>query len=168
VRNDIIDTMHRALPNHGLAEERGVGQFVCHGKGSDEKVVGRVIGKGPTGDEMSERVYLAVDGVDGSASPHEVRQPDRIEELRRGTIVEAAPAVFGPKASDQNSAIMAEDNGDLYQPSRHRDRIRASLERQGQGTRRLSSAPASAAWKPCSGPAMWSASTQITGSSRKT
>jgi hypothetical protein len=43
-RHDIIDTIHRALADHELAEERGMDQYVCHGKGSGEKVVGRVIG----------------------------------------------------------------------------------------------------------------------------
>jgi type IV secretory pathway VirD2 relaxase len=31
-RNDIIKTMHRALAEHGLAEERGPSQYVTHGK----------------------------------------------------------------------------------------------------------------------------------------
>jgi hypothetical protein len=34
-------------------------------QGAGEPVVGRVIGKGLTGDEMGERVYLVTKGVDG-------------------------------------------------------------------------------------------------------
>jgi type IV secretory pathway VirD2 relaxase len=64
LRQDIVNTMHRALEDHGLAEQRGVGQYAIHGKGSGEKVVGRVVGKGLAGDEMSERIYLVFDGVD--------------------------------------------------------------------------------------------------------
>ena len=32
--------------------------------GNGEKVIGRVVGKGLAGDEMSERVYLVIDGID--------------------------------------------------------------------------------------------------------
>src|SRR5215470_13698239 len=64
-RNDIIKTMHRALASHGLEEERGIEQYVRHGARPDEKIVGRVLAKGLAGDEMDERVYLVIDGVDG-------------------------------------------------------------------------------------------------------
>ena len=56
-RVDIIKTMHRALADHGLADERGVSQYVPHGSRTAEPVVGRVLGKGLAGDEMGERVY---------------------------------------------------------------------------------------------------------------
>ena len=55
-RHDIVDTIHRALADHGLAEERGIDRYVLHGTGLGERVVGRVIGKGLAGDEMGERV----------------------------------------------------------------------------------------------------------------
>ena len=45
---------------------------------------------------------------------------------------EAAPAASGPRPSDRNIAVMAEDNGGLYQPSRHVERVREILERQGK------------------------------------
>jgi type IV secretory pathway VirD2 relaxase len=131
-RQDIIDTMHRALADHGLAEERGVDRYVCHGKGAGEKVVGRVIGKGLAGEEMGERVYLVIDGVDSRVHHMEFANPAHIDEVRRGMIVEAAPAAFGPRASDRNIAVMAEDNGGLYQPSRHAERVREILEQQGK------------------------------------
>ena len=82
-RGDIIKTMHRALADHGLAEERGVSQYVPHGSRTAEPVIGRVLGKGLAGDEMGERVYLVVDGVDGRvhhlgvrrSCPHRGRAP---------------------------------------------------------------------------------------------
>ena len=64
-RNDIIKTMHRALAAHGLEEERGIDQYVRHGARPDEKIIGRILAKGLAGDEMDERVYLVIDGVDG-------------------------------------------------------------------------------------------------------
>src|SRR5208283_2152795 len=45
-RGDIIKTMHQALTGHGLAEERGVSQYVPHGDRLTEPVIGCVIGKG--------------------------------------------------------------------------------------------------------------------------
>jgi type IV secretory pathway VirD2 relaxase len=131
-RRDIIETMHRALADHGLAEGRGMDQYICHGKGAGEKVVGRVIGKGLAGQEMGERVYLVVDGVDGRVHHMEFADPAYTDEVRRGMIVEAAPAASGPRPSDRNIAVMAEDNGGLYQPSRHVERVREMLQQQGK------------------------------------
>jgi type IV secretory pathway VirD2 relaxase len=131
-RQDIINTMHRALEDHGLAEQRGVGQYAIHGRGSGEKVVGRVIGKGLAGDEMGERVYLVVDGVDGRVHHVEFPDPARIDEVRPGMIVEAAPAVFGPRPSDRNIAMMAQQSDGIYLPRWHVDRIRDHFEREGK------------------------------------
>ena len=41
-RNEVIKTIHRALANNGLADERGVGQYL-RGEGSGEKIAGRVL-----------------------------------------------------------------------------------------------------------------------------
>jgi hypothetical protein len=124
--------MHRALEDHGLAEQRGVGQYAIHGQGSGETVVGRVIGKGLAGDEMGERVYLVVDGMDGRVHHMEFPDPARIEEVRPGMIVEAAPAVFGPRPSDRNIAMMAQQSDGIYLPRWHVDRIRDHFEREGK------------------------------------
>jgi hypothetical protein len=55
-----------------------------------------------------------------------------VDEVRRGMIVEATPVVAGPRGSDRNIAIMAEGHDDIYQPSRHLDRIRDRFETQGK------------------------------------
>ncbi|MBG0810430.1 relaxase/mobilization nuclease and DUF3363 domain-containing protein [Methylosinus sp. H3A] len=130
-RNEAIETIRRALAGHGLADERGGAQYACHGETGKEQIVGRVLAKGLAGDEMSERVYLVVDGVDGRVHHMEFADPIRIEEVGRGMIVEAAPAVSGPRPADRNIAIVAEDDG-LYRPSAHLERIRESFERQGK------------------------------------
>jgi len=131
-RNDIVDTIHRALADHGLAEERGIDQYTLHGTGLGERVVGRVIGKGLAGDEMGERVYLVIDGIDGWVHHMEFADATRIDEVRRGVIVEAVPAVVGPRPSDRNIAILAEDGAGIYRPHRHAELIRESFERQGK------------------------------------
>ena len=122
-RGDIIKTMHRALADHGLAEERGVSQYVPHGSRTAEPVIGRVLGKGLAGDEMGERVYLVVDGVDGRVHHLEFADPARIEDVRRGMIVEVAPMVARPRAADLNIADMTDEAG-IYRPSAHLQRAR--------------------------------------------
>lgn len=131
-RGDIIKTMHRALTDHGLAEERGVSQYASHRGKLTEPVIGHVIGKGLAGDEMSERVYLVVDGVDGRVHYMEFADASRIEDIGRGMIVEATPAVAGPRASDRNIAMVADGDGGSYRPSRHLDQVRDRLEATGK------------------------------------
>ena len=132
-RNDIIKTMHQALADHGVAEFRSIDGYAIHRSSTGgEKVIGRVVGKGLAGDEMSERVYLVIDGIDARVHHIEFPDPARLEEVRPGMIVEAAPAVAGPRNSDRNIAIVAEDGQGIYQPSRHFERIRDSFERQGK------------------------------------
>jgi type IV secretory pathway VirD2 relaxase len=131
-RGDIIKTMHRALADHSLAEARGPSQYLLHGDRSGEPIIGSVIGKGLAGDEMGERVYLIVDGVDGRVHHVEFSDATRVEDIRRGMIVEAAPLVAEPRAADRNIAIVAEGDRGVYRPSRHLDLIRDSFERQGK------------------------------------
>jgi type IV secretory pathway VirD2 relaxase len=131
-RNEAINSIHRALTRNGLAEERGAGQFALHGEGLGEKIVGRVLTKGLAGDEMGERVYLIVDGIDGRVHHMEFKDPSRIEELGRDMIVEAAPVVSGPRPADRNIASNVEGDNGIYQPSRHLERVRDSYERQGK------------------------------------
>ena len=131
-RNEVINSIHRALTKNGLAEERGVGQFALHGEGSGQKIVGRVLAKGLAGDEMGERVHLIVDGIDGRVHHIEFKDPNRIEEVGRDMIVEATPVVSGPRPADRNIAANAADGDGLYRPSRHLELIRDSFERQGK------------------------------------
>ena len=127
-RGDVIKTMHRALADHGLAETRGVGQYVRHGSSIDQSVIGRVLAKGLAGDEMGERIYLVIDGVDGRVHHLEFADPSGIEEIRRGMIVEADPTVSGPRSADRNIAVNAAEEGGVYRPSRHLARITDSFE----------------------------------------
>jgi hypothetical protein len=133
-RTEVINTIHRALTKNGLAEERDVGQFALHGEGSGLKIVGRVLAKGLAGDEMGERVHLIVDGIDGRVHHIEFKDANRIEDVGRDMIVEAAPVVSGSRPADRNIASNAEEDNDngIYRPSRHLERVRDSFERQGK------------------------------------
>jgi type IV secretory pathway VirD2 relaxase len=129
-RTDVIKTMHQALGDHGLAEARGVGQYVIHGSLMDHSVVGRVLAKGLAGDEMGERIYLVIDGVDGRVHHLEFADPSGIEEVGRGMIVEAVPPVPGPGSADRKIAVNANEEGGVYRPSQHLARIKDSFEQQ--------------------------------------
>ncbi len=129
-RGDVIKTLHRALADHGLAEARGGGQYVRHGGSMDQSVVGRVLAKGLAGDEMGERIYLVIDGVDGRVHHLEFADPSGIEEVGRGMIVEAVPTVSGPRSADRNIAVNATEEGGVYRPSQHLARIKDSFEQQ--------------------------------------
>jgi hypothetical protein len=131
-RNVVINSIHWALARNGLAEERRLSQFALHGEGSGQKIVGRVLAKGLAGDEMGERVYLVVDGIDGRVHHMEFKDPARIKEVARDMIVEAGPAVSGPRPGDRNIAANASEDDGLYRPSQHLERVRDSLERRGK------------------------------------
>jgi type IV secretory pathway VirD2 relaxase len=131
-RNDIIKSIHRALAAHGLEEERGMDQYVRHGARPDEKVAGRVLAKGLAGDEMGERAYLVIDGLDGRV--HHVEFPDgsHLKDAGQGMIVEVTPATSGPRAADRNIALNVGETDGIYRPSRHLERIRQPFEREGR------------------------------------
>jgi hypothetical protein len=95
--------MHRALEDHGVASERGPGQYAMHGGKVGEPIIGRVIGKGLAGDEMGDRLHLVIDGVDGRAHYVETTDHSKLDEIGRGHIVALEPARIrtgrGPRIS---------------------------------------------------------------------
>ena len=130
-RGDIIKTMHRALADHGLADERAPAQYVTHGKQITEPIVGRVLAKGLAGDELGDRLHLVIDGVDGRTHYVETADAARLEDIRRGHIVslDPAPTKAEPRAADLNIRDMAAMRGGVYRPSEHLEAARAEIER---------------------------------------
>ncbi|MER9902688.1 DUF3363 domain-containing protein [Mesorhizobium sp. M0130] len=132
-RNDIIKTMHRALEEHGLADERGAAQYVMHRKTITEPVVGRVLAKGLAGDEMSDRLSLVIDGVDGRTHYVETADTAKFDDVQRGHIVALDPILpkQEPRAADRNISVVAGEGG-IYRPSQHLDAIRETFLGQGK------------------------------------
>lgn len=83
-----------------------------------QPVIGRVIGNRLT-DELSDRVALIVDGVDGRTQ--HVALSDRVvaADAPIGSIVEISRAPAGQRPADRNIAALATDTG-VYRPSEHR------------------------------------------------
>jgi type IV secretory pathway VirD2 relaxase len=131
-RGDIIKTMHRALADHGLAEERGTAQYATHGKQITERIVGRVLAKGLAGDELGDRLHLVIDGVDGHTHYVETADASRLAEIRRGHIVALDPVATKaePRPADVNIQIVAEANGGIYRPSLHLEATRDIIEQR--------------------------------------
>ena len=116
-RGDIIRTMQRELTARGL--ERPPADRVVHGDSLAEPgVVGRVIARGLS-DEMADRQYLLVDGIDGRLHHIDIGRGDAVEPLPEGAIVRIRPREVGPRASDRMVAEVAEANGGRYSVDLH-------------------------------------------------
>lgn len=132
-RNDIIKTMHRALEEHGLADERGPAQYAMHRRTITEPVVGRVLAKGLAGDEMSDRLSLVIDGVDGRTHYVETADAAKLDDIQRGHIVALDPMLpkQEPPAADRNISSVAGQDG-IFRPSQHLEAIREAFLQQGK------------------------------------
>jgi hypothetical protein len=108
-RGDIIRTMQRAMG--GVQRDLAVFEPETDAR----TVVGRVAAKGLS-DELNEKGYLVVDGVDGKA--HYIALPARSEltQYPVGAVVEARRSVK-VRAADKNIAALAVD--DLYRTDHH-------------------------------------------------
>jgi hypothetical protein len=111
-RGDIIRTMHRAL----RGQRRELALF---GVGSEAiPIVGRILATGYV-DELEERAYVIVDGIDGRAHHVSLGQAD-LSELPVGGIVEARPTPL--RAADRNIAAISKDG--VYLTEEHRAHLR--------------------------------------------
>jgi type IV secretory pathway VirD2 relaxase len=131
-RNDVIKIMYRALEDHGIADERAPYQYVTHGKTITEPIAGRVLGKGLAGNEMTDRLYVVIDGVDGHTHYIETADASKLDEIKRGHIVALDPVLPNtePKPSDLNIRDIAGGSG-IYRPSEHLKAARAKIEHAG-------------------------------------
>ncbi|WP_245436528.1 DUF3363 domain-containing protein [Mesorhizobium tamadayense] len=130
-RNDIIKTIHRALADHGIAEERGPSQYVTHGQEISEPILGRVLDKGLAGDGLDGGLYVVIDGVDGRTHYVETSDDAKLDDVRRGHIValEPLPTKAEPRKADLNIRDMAAEHGGIYRPSEHLEAARSQIER---------------------------------------
>ncbi|WP_265518223.1 DUF3363 domain-containing protein [Nitratireductor luteus] len=132
IRNDIIKTMHRAVKAHNLSEERSPGSYAMHGASIKDSIIGRVLAKGLAGDEMSDRLHVVIDGVDGRVHYVEMAGAAKLNDIGKGHIVALEPvqAKTEPRPADINIRDAADESG-LYRPSRHREQARDKIERMG-------------------------------------
>ncbi|ERW07670.1 type VI secretion protein [Pseudomonas aeruginosa] len=108
-RGDIIRTMQRAMS--GQPRELSVFE-----PGDDGRtIVGRVAAKG-LADELHDRGYLVIDGVDGKAHYVALNARDELANYPTGAVVEVKGSA-DVRAADKNIAALASDG--LYRADHH-------------------------------------------------
>ncbi|HVL40006.1 MAG TPA: relaxase/mobilization nuclease RlxS, partial [Fimbriimonadaceae bacterium] len=117
-RGDIIRTMQRALAEARI--ERAPSEQTIFGAdastGAD--LVGRVVERGLS-DELRDRHYLVVDGIDGRAHYVDLGRGDRTEPLPIGAIVRISRSVAEVRATDRKVAEIAAAHGGRYSVDLH-------------------------------------------------
>jgi type IV secretory pathway VirD2 relaxase len=108
-RGDIIRIMQRAM----RGEPRELAVFEPEGEG--RTIVGRVAAKG-LADELRDRGYLVIDGVDGKAHYVALNARDELVNYSIGVVVEVKGSA-NVRAADENIAALASDG--LYRTDHH-------------------------------------------------
>ncbi|UQD76174.1 relaxase/mobilization nuclease and DUF3363 domain-containing protein [Bradyrhizobium japonicum] len=119
-RGDIIKTMHREMAAAGVT--RAAGDYaIFDPQGSTHRLVGRVVGEG-FADELTERRYVVIDGVDGRTHYAEIGAVGVNDEPPvRNTILELKSRVAEPRAIDRTIAEIAARHGGVYSDQLHRE-----------------------------------------------
>lgn len=112
-RGDIIRTMQRAM--RGEPRELAVFEPGQNAHGSGHTILGRVAAKG-LADELRDRGYLVIDGVDGKAHYVALNAHDELANYPTGAVVEVKGSV-DVRAADSNIAALASDG--LYRTDHH-------------------------------------------------
>ncbi|WP_157220455.1 relaxase/mobilization nuclease RlxS [Flavisphingomonas formosensis] len=117
-RGDIIRTMQRELTARKL-ERPWLGRSLFGaGEGDPEPIIGRVIARG-LADELRDRHYLLVDGVDGHAHYVDIGRGDATAPLAEGAIVRVSARKLEIREVDRTVADVAAANGGQYTPDLH-------------------------------------------------
>jgi type IV secretory pathway VirD2 relaxase len=117
-RGDIIKTLHRALAREGLARAAIDHRIYDPTDANAGRLVGRVVARGLS-DEINDRHYLIVDGIDGRTHYVEIGKADAIDPAREGAIVAIGPRLAEPRAVDRTVAEVAAANGGRYDVTIH-------------------------------------------------
>ncbi len=113
-RGDILRTMQRAL----CGQPRELALFNADSRATP--IIGRIVATGYL-DELAERAYVIVDGIDGRAHHVPLGQAD-LSEFPVDGIVEVRPTPL--RAADRNIAAISKDG--VYRTSEHRLPLRAT------------------------------------------
>jgi type IV secretory pathway VirD2 relaxase len=119
-RADIIKTMHRDLTAAGIHRAAG-DHVIFDGQAGSARVIGRLVTEGVS-DELHDRRYVIVDGIDGRTHYVDlgVRQVTS-EPLIRNTIVEVRARDVSPRDVDRTIADVAGGNRGVYSAELHRE-----------------------------------------------
>ncbi|UVC15141.1 relaxase/mobilization nuclease RlxS [Mesorhizobium onobrychidis] len=115
---DIIKTMHREIAGKGLF--RSAADCVIHERSRQfaQPVVGRVVARG-LADEINDRHYLIVDGVDGKSHYIDVGKGEATGPTPEGCIVRVTPRSTEPRQVDRTVVEIAAVHGGRYNVDIH-------------------------------------------------
>ena len=117
-RGDIIKTMHAEMTRQGRDLIRTDYEIFRPSDQPDKTIIGRLTAKG-LADEVNDRYYLIVEGIDGKTHYADIGQSSDIDSYRTGSIVDLTPRNTGPRQTDHTIAHIAGDNGGLYSAELH-------------------------------------------------
>jgi hypothetical protein len=117
-RGDIIKTMHRDMTEKGLV--RSAADYVIHDPTDQQArpIVGRVVARGLS-DEIADRHYLIVDGVDGRTHYVDIGKGEATDPTPAGAILRIEPKRLEPRQVDRTIAEVAAANGGRYSVDLH-------------------------------------------------
>lgn len=112
-RGDIIKTLHREMPAKDIA--RSPADYTIHDPADPhaKPVTGRVMRRGLS-DEINDRHYLIVDGLDGHTHYVDIGRGEATEPTPEGSIVRVTPKRPKPRNVDRTIAEIAAANGGRY------------------------------------------------------
>jgi len=113
-RGDVIRTMQREM---SLRNRAGVEQHVFD-RADGVPVVGRVIGRG-LADELYDRHFLLIDGVDGRSHYVDIGRGDAVGPTYENSIVRVVAARGGVRDADRTVAEIAAANDGRYSVDLH-------------------------------------------------
>lgn len=117
-RGDIIKTMHREMTEKGV--DRSAADYAIHDPSAPDAkpIVGRVVARGLS-DELRDRHYLIIDGVDGRVHHIDIGKGEATEPTPGGAIVRVTPKTPEPRQVDRTVAEIAAANGGRYSVDIH-------------------------------------------------
>ena len=117
-RGDIIKTLHQAMKGEGL--DRSARDYAVYDPAAmaGRSLVGRIVELGLT-DELNDRHYLIVDGVDGRAHYIDIGQQDDLSDYTRGAVIDVTARSGEPRQADVTVAEIAAGNDGVYSAEAH-------------------------------------------------
>ena len=118
-RGDIIKTLHRELTERRTP--RDLSAYAIYDPEDGNKLIGCVVARGLS-DELHERWYLIVDGVDGRVHYIDAGLADPGTLPPEGGVVTVTPVPSALKPSDRTIAKIAEEHDGRYSATLHAER----------------------------------------------
>ncbi len=117
-RGDIIKTMHREMTERDIVHSSRDYAIYDPTHEHAKPITGRVIARGLS-DELNDRHYLILDGMDGQALYVDIGLGEKTGPTPEGSIVHITPKSVEPRQVDRTVAEIAAKNGGRYSVNLH-------------------------------------------------